>query len=275
MSTDRFDPQAVEALLTTRTFGRNLIALPQTGSTNDEAKELARQGAADGTVVVTDEQLAGRGRLGRSWLAPPGTCLLCSILFRPSLPPTQASWLTMLCSLAAADGVKEIGGLSVSLKWPNDLVVLTEPAGDASWRKLAGVLTETALVGEQVEFAIVGIGINVNVPAELLPGLSPEATSVLAETGHLTSREELLAKTLAGVEDRYERLRQGESPHSEWCSRLATLGRQVEVVTSQGVLTGLAEGVTEAGELLLRTTDGTLHQLAAGDVTIGRKSEVG
>ena len=268
MSTDRFDPQALEPMLSTRSFGRNLIALPQTGSTNDEAKELARQGAEEGTVVVADEQLAGRGRLGRSWMAPPGTCLLCSILFRPTLPPTQISWLTMLCSLAAADGVKQVADLSVSLKWPNDLIVLDEPAGNTSWRKLAGILTETALVGDQVEFAVVGIGINVNVPAELLPNLSPEATSILAETDRRTSREELLVRTLAGVEAHYNRLREGKSPHSEWCSRLATLGCQVEAVTGQGVLTGIAEGVTEDGELLLRTTDGMLHQLAAGDVTL-------
>ena len=270
MSTDHFDAQVLEALLTTRTFGRNLIALQQTGSTNDEAKELARQGADEGTVVVADEQLAGRGRLGRSWLAPPGTCLLCSILFRPHLRPTQASWLTMICSLAAADGAKRVGGLSVSLKWPNDLVVLAETPGEYGWRKLAGILTETALVGDRVEFAVVGIGININVPAEMLPDLSPEATSILAETGRRASREELLTNILEGIETRYERLRKGESPYYEWSSRLATVGRRVEVVTSQGVLAGMAEGVTEDGELLLRTTDGTLHHLAAGDVTLGR-----
>lgn len=275
MVKDHFDARALGALLTTRTFGRNLIALQQTGSTNDEAKELARQGADEGTVVVADEQLAGRGRLGRSWLAPPGTCLLCSILFRPLLHPTQASWLTMICSLAAADGAKLVGGLSVSLKWPNDLIVLAGTTGDCGWRKLAGILTETALVGDRVEFAVVGIGININVPAEMLPDLSPEATSILAETGRRASREELLAKTLEGIETRYERLRKGESPFSEWSSRLATVGRQVEVVTSQGVLAGLAEGVTEDGELLLRATDGTLHHLAAGDVTPSRMTDDG
>ena len=255
-----------EALGPTRLW-RQVVYLPAVGSTNDVAKELAARGAPEGAVVVADEQTAGRGRLERRWLAPPGACLLCSLLFRPSLSPSQANWLMMLCSLAAADAVKEIAGLQVSLKWPNDLITQSQ-----NWRKLAGLLTETGMVGERLDFVVVGIGINVNVPPEALPDLAPNAASILAETGREVDRAPLLAVFLSGVEVRYERLRAGESPHQEWAARLATLGRPVEVTTSGEPLTGVAESVDQDGALLLRTPDGALQRLLAGDVTLARST---
>jgi len=260
------EKQKGETLRDTR-FGQRLVCLPSVGSTNDTAKELAAQGAAEGTVVVADEQTAGRGRMGRRWVAPPGTCLLCSLLFRPQLAPLHANRLTMLCSLAAADAVAEVAGLQVALKWPNDLIVASA-SQPARWGKLAGVLTETGIVAGELDFVVVGIGVNVNVPPEALPALAPNAASILAETGRKVSRAALLAVLLAGVQARYERLRAGESPRAEWAARLATLGQRVDVVTSGGRLTGVAESVDEDGALLLRTADGKLHRLLAGDVTL-------
>ncbi len=241
------------------------IHLPSTTSTNDVARDLAARGAPGGTIVVADYQTAGRGRMGRRWLAPPGTSLLCSILFRSplgleSLPnPTD---LTMLCALAAADAVEKAADLPVSLKWPNDLVVVR----GASWRKLGGLLAETGISGDRVEFVIVGVGINVNVPADALPDLAPDATSILAETGRETERDLLLDHFLNEVASRYERWRAGERPWAEWAARLATLGRPVRVVTAEGERRGVAEGVDEEGTLLLRTPDGTLHRIRVGDV---------
>ena len=270
---DELDLSAVQAALTTQVFGRNLVVLPCTGSTNDVAKDLAAQGAPEGMVVVADEQTAGRGRLGRQWLAPPGTCLLCSILFRPDLSPAQANRLTMLCSLAAADAVTQVAGLRAALKWPNDLIISSEARIPKSgeWRKLAGVLTETSVMGERLDSVVVGIGVNVNVPPEALPGLGPGATSILAETGREVDRAALLVALLVGVEARYTRLQAGESPHVEWAARLATLGRSVAATTSQVTLIGVAEAVDEDGALLLRTPDGTLHRLVAGDVTLTQR----
>ncbi len=231
---------------------------------------MALEGAPEGTVVVAEEQTAGRGRLGRRWVAPAGTCLLCSLLFRPPLPLSRANWLTMLTSMAAADAIREQTGLRVDLKWPNDLIVADRgPGGEArAWRKLAGVLTETGVRGERLDFVVVGIGINVNVPPDLLPGLAPNATSILAETGERVDRAALLAGFLNEVERRYTALRAGESPRREWVARLATIGRPVQVHTSTAILVGVAEGVDEEGALLLRTADGVLHRLLAGDVTL-------
>ena len=262
---------AINAALETRLFGRTLVLLPVTGSTNDVAKDLAMRGAPEGTVVVTEEQTAGRGRMGRPWFAPPGTCLLCSILFKPDLPLSHATQLTMLCALAAADAIEKTTGLATQIKWPNDLIVAsTDSDTDSSrWRKIAGLLTETEAGGEQLECGVVGLGVNVNVEPEALPGLAPDATSILAETGRSSDRTILLATLLADVERRYEALKAGKGPHAEWASRLATLGRAVDAVTAAGTLSGVAEAVDVDGALRLRTPDGTLHRLLAGDVTLG------
>ncbi len=262
---DQLDPAKIQTTLTTHTFGRNLVILPRTHSTNDVAKDLATQDAPEGTVVLADEQTSGRGRLGRRWSAPAGACLLCSVLFRPALLPTQAFWLTMLCALAAADAVQQVAGLRASLKWPNDLIV-----GSTGWKKLAGVLTENGVTGERLSFVVVGIGVNVNVAPHDLPGLAPDATSILAQTGQETNRAALLAALLEGVEARYARLRTGTNPRAEWAARLATLGQRVDATTPGGTLTGVAETVDADGALLVRTPDGALHRFLAGDVTLAQ-----
>jgi BirA family biotin operon repressor/biotin-[acetyl-CoA-carboxylase] ligase len=256
--------------LRTKTFGRKLTYREVADSTNELAIRAARTGAVEGSVFVADHQTCGRGRMGRRWLAPPGTCVLCSVLFRPDSRVAHVGWLTMVTSLAAADAIRQVAGLRVVLKWPNDLVVGRggTTAAPAKWKKLAGVLTETGLKGSQVEYAIVGIGINVNVELSQLSGLSPDATSILAETGRAVDRGELLAEMINTIEDRYERLRAGEPPVSEWSARLATLGREVVAATSTYTLRGLADSVEETGALLLRSRDGTMHRLWAADVTL-------
>jgi BirA family biotin operon repressor/biotin-[acetyl-CoA-carboxylase] ligase len=268
---DELSEEQIGVTLTTRVFGRDLVLLPSTGSTNDVARDLATRGRPEGTVVLADEQITGRGRMGRRWLASPGDCLLCSILFRPNLSPAQAQQLTMLCALAMADAVEKVAGLRVWLKWPNDLVIIESRIPyppSQNWRKLGGMLTETSIMGERIEFVVVGLGVNVNVPPNILPALALDATSVLAEVGLSVDRVTLLVALLDGVERRYDALRNGENPHQEWVARLATLGQPVRATTATGLLAGVAESVEEDGALLLRTPDGRLHRLLAGDVTL-------
>lgn len=267
----------IEAILGTHQLGQRLIYLSSTSSTNDVAHRLARQGAPDGTVVVADEQEQGRGRLGRRWMAPPGTCLLCSILFRPSgLPAGLAPQLMMLCALAAVDAIRHLSGLLAAPKWPNDLVVRGVDASSGPvWRKLAGLLAETGVTGTQLEYAIIGIGINVNVAPEELPRLAVDATSILAETGRRTGRAQLVAELLARVERRYEQFLAGVSPFAEWAAHLTPLGELVQALTPAGPLVGLAEGVDEDGALRLRTPDKCVHRLLATDVTLAWRPATG
>jgi BirA family biotin operon repressor/biotin-[acetyl-CoA-carboxylase] ligase len=261
--------EGIKRGLKTDLIGQSVVYYPSLGSTNEVLKELAAQGAPEGTLVIADEQTAGKGRLGRKWLAPPGTSLLMSLLFRPdpsgrasgrSLAPNQAPRLTMICSLAIADAIEGLTGLSVGLKWPNDIFIRGKKAG--------GILTESGTTGGHLDYVIVGMGLNVNLAISALPELRGLATSLSEELGREVSRLELLWRILEGIETRYVSLSRGESPHEEWTARLINLGHQVQVTTSQGVLAGWAEGVDADGALILRTRNGQRKRILAGDVTL-------
>ena len=265
MERTSLSPERIKAGLATAFVGRPCTYLRKTGSTNDEAKRLAAAGAPAGALVIADEQTAGKGRLGRRWVAPPKTSLLMSLIFRPEWGPAQAFRLTMLCSLAAAEAIKARTGLEVGIKWPNDLVIPTPDS--IRYRKLGGVLTENGLVGEELVYSVVGIGINVNLdPADLGPVMVP-ATSLQAELGRPVDRVALLIAILRQIERRYPQAIDGRM-HGDWVRRLVTLGKSVVVSWGGECLHGVAEGVNKDGVLTLRADDGTLHSIAAGDVTL-------
>jgi BirA family transcriptional regulator, biotin operon repressor / biotin---[acetyl-CoA-carboxylase] ligase len=234
-------------------------------STNTALLEAGRQSAAEGLVYVADEQTAGRGRLDRRWIAPPGTCLLLSLLFRPPEPFTyHAPRLTMVCGLAMAEAAEMASGVAVQLKWPNDLI-LTD---DAGWRKVAGMLSEIGSAADGPPFLVAGIGLNVNVPPELLPALAPNATSLLAEGGQPVDRVALLDAFLARVEAYRAALADGEDILALWRQRLAWMGCAVLLATPTGSVTGIAEDVDETGALWLRLPDGSRQSFSVGDVSL-------
>jgi len=261
------DPERVLSSLTTKYIGRRFIYLPKTTSTQDVARRLAEEGAPEGTLVLADEQTAGRGRLGRRWLAPPDSSLLFSIIFYPPLAPSQVHCLTMLCSLAIVSAIHQVTGLETGIKWPNDVVTLRP--GATRYAKLAGILTESCLVGEGLAYAIVGMGINVNFDPAVLGETIAPATSLAAELGGPVDRRHLLVALLAQVEERYEALKRGEQAmlQEQWAARLVTLGQEVQVTWEGGMLQGVAAGVDTEGALLLRDNAGTLHRILAGDVS--------
>lgn len=252
----------ISPALSTRRLGRPAVFFEQIGSTNDAAHDLARGGAGDGLLVVADEQTAGRGRQGRSWWAPRGTCLLMSLVLRPGLPLTLAGQLTMCLGLGAVEGISVQTGAVAALKWPNDLLL----AG----RKLGGMLTELDTAGRQLNYAVLGLGLNVNVsfdpPAAPEP-LAESATSLMAETGREIDRLALLVAILGHTEEWYERTLRGESPHQAWAQRLDTLNRRVTVSMIGSRLVGVATGVTPEGALLVRDDGGITHTVWSGDVT--------
>ncbi|MCD6554008.1 MAG: biotin--[acetyl-CoA-carboxylase] ligase [Anaerolineae bacterium] len=260
MAEEKLTMEAITRELPTRLIGRRVVVYPRVGSTNDEAKRLAEDGAPEGTLVVADEQTAGRGRLQRTWWAPAGTALLMSLILRPDLAPHQAQRLTMLCSLAICDAIAGTTGLVPAVKWPNDVLL--------RGRKVCGILTELGIEGPRLAYAVVGMGVNVNVDFGGAGELTHTATSLAQELGREVSRLELLRAILINVEERYARLRAGESPHAEWAARLATLGQRVIVTTPTEQLSGIAEGVDADGALLLRDENGVLRHILAGDVTL-------
>ncbi len=183
-----------------------------------------------------------------------------SLVFRPELAAHQVQRLTMSCGLAVADAVELQTGLRAGLKWPNDVVI-----GGA---KVGGILTEIGFEGAQVEYAVVGIGLNVNLETALLPpDLRMPATSLCHELGLEVARLPLLWALLQKIEERYSALRAGQSPHGEWAGRLVTLGKPVTVSGTGSVLDGVAEGVDPDGALLVRLADGRLEKVLAGDVS--------
>jgi BirA family biotin operon repressor/biotin-[acetyl-CoA-carboxylase] ligase len=278
----RLSGDLIRHKLGTHVFGQNVIYTKQTGSTNTELKKLARLGAPEGLLYFTEEQWVGRGRMERSWHAPAGSGLLMSLLFRPEdiITPAQLQALTMLCSLAIVEAIANQTNLSIYLKWPNDLV----------WedgKKLAGILTEAEIEGDRLNWAIVGIGLNVNVdfsdqtepepdqpgkPNSGHPPLSQTATSLSMILGRDTDdlRLPILQHFLANVERRYTALKRGVSPHYEWQRHLIGLGQFVTVTVLDEVrqYEGKITGVTENGALRLRQADETMVTILAGDVTL-------
>ncbi len=259
MDLNRLSAAAILDGLRTRFVGQNVVYRSEIDSTNDEAKRLADRGAPEGTLVIADYQSKGRGRLDRGWVAPPGTGLLMSIVFRPHLAAHRVQGLTMSCGLAVVDAIESETGLQAGLKWPNDVVI----AG----RKVGGILTEIGIEGAEVGFAVVGIGLNVNLNPALLPADLPvTATSLGHEAGTEVARLPLLQTLLQRVEERYAALRAGKSPRREWAERLVTIGSAVTVLGNGSQLEGVAEGVDEDGALLVRLADGGLETVRAGDV---------
>jgi len=234
---------------------RDITVVPQTGSTNADLLEAARAGAAEGLVLVAEEQTAGRGRLGRGWSAPPRAGLTFSVLLRPTeVPPARLGWLPLLTGVAVATAVREETGVPASLKWPNDVLV-----GE---RKLAGILAEA-----QGGAVVAGVGLNVTLSQAELP--VPAATSLLIEGAASTDRAALLPAILTELARRYQAWRADpDAPglRVDYLRWSATVGREVRAELPGGaILTGTAEDVDDAGRLVLRTPGGQVP-VGAGDV---------
>jgi BirA family biotin operon repressor/biotin-[acetyl-CoA-carboxylase] ligase len=238
--------------LGTRCFGQRVFSFAEAGSTNDELRRLAGEGAEEGTLAIAERQTAGRGRRGRSWHSPPGTGLWCSLLLRPpaSLAP---SLLALLLGVAIARAIRACAGVPALLKWPNDVLI--------NGGKAAGVLCEAGPGG-----LVAGFGINVN--QEGFPPELPSATSILLQRGRPTDRGLLLRALLEEAERLYlEAGERGPAPLlAAAIPLLSTLGRQVEVQLEGGSRRGLALGLEPDGALVLEEENGGRRLVRAGDV---------
>lgn len=270
MEQDLLQEEAVRPYLVSQWVGQRYCYVAELDSTNDYLKAWSqREGAAlpGGAVVVADFQRRGKGRLGRSWLAPAGSSLLCSLFFRLDWPGEQGAWLTMIAGLAAADAVTAVTGLSPALKWPNDLML----AVNGRWRKLGGILLEGDVDEDgRLQQAIVGVGINVNVAAADLPPAATPPTSLLAAAGRPVPRRPLLVALLQQIEKRVDAALAGASPQPAWDALLITKGQWVTVsqLGQEAPLVGVAVGTDAHGRLLVRDSHGQQHTITAADVTL-------
>ncbi|MBW2020171.1 MAG: biotin--[acetyl-CoA-carboxylase] ligase [Deltaproteobacteria bacterium] len=258
---NRLSPDTIKEGLRTRWLGQQTIyCFNVVESTNTEAYRLGQEGAPEGTLVVADAQSKGRGRLGRTWVSPPGSGLYLSFVLKPDCPPDWFPRLTLTAGVAVASAIQQMG-TRPQLKWPNDILI-----GD---RKVGGILTEAVFDERRIGFAILGIGINVNTKQDELPiSVRDLATSLRLGTGKPVSRIYLLQTLLYQFEQWYESFYTGafDAILETWCEFDTTLGRGVEVFLPETRLTGVAEALGSDGTLLVRDKMGRLHRIVAGDV---------
>jgi BirA family biotin operon repressor/biotin-[acetyl-CoA-carboxylase] ligase len=260
-SPDRLGPAELGPRLTGR--WREIVWRAEVDSTQRLARERARAGAPEGTVVIAEAQSAGRGRLGRHWHSPPGTNLYCTLILRPARPPAVVPQLALVAGVAVADAVCEALGRAAQLKWPNDVLV--------DGRKVAGILTELEGEAERVSFVLVGIGVNVNAdPATFPDDIAAGATSLRVAAGAPLDRIAFTAGLLAAVEARYGQFLAGGfaaiRPAFEATAFLT--GRAVRVSGPDAAAHGRVVGVDDDGALLLARDGGGTQRVLAGEVTL-------
>ena len=257
MVKDNLSSASITDTLETRFVGKRVIYYPSLESTNEMAKREARQGAAEGTVIIAGEQTAGRGRIERVWLSPEGNIALSVILY-PNVAYLPS--IIMLASLAVVHSIEATTGLKSQLKWPNDVLI--------KGRKVCGILIESKVRRGVVDYVVIGIGLNVNLRLSDFPEILPTATSLSDELGRDVSCLSIIQRLLVEVEKLYLALLAGDSIYEEWRDGLETLGRRVQVKSGETIYEGMAESVSKDGSLLLRCPDGSLTRIVAGDVTL-------
>lgn len=261
-SGDAYTQEELQSVMSSRWAGRNLFFLEEVDSTNNMARTLAEQGAPEGTLVVTANQTAGKGRRGRSWTAPRGSSIAMSILLRPEFAPERASMLTLVAAMAVARGIREVTGIAAGIKWPNDIV--------ADGRKLCGILTEMSTEIECIRYVVIGIGINVSI-REFPEELRSTATSLELCTGAPVKRALLIDACMRAFEDCYEKFLKTLDLtllQEEYNQELVNVEREVRVLTPAGDYSGISHGVNREGELIVELADGEIRNVVSGEVSV-------
>ena len=244
----------------TKWAGKTVHFARETDSTNLWIKRLAKEGAPEGTLALAEFQSAGRGRLGRSWEVPEGTSVMMSILLRPKFEPQYAPTLTLVMGMAVAKAVKKLG-FDVSIKWPNDVVV--------SHKKICGILTEMGVRDGKIDYAVIGVGINVNI-REFPDEMADKATSLYLESGRKFDRSQIPGLVMEAFEEYYEKFAATcdlSGLKEKYESILANYNQPVRVLAKEPY-EGVARGITDGGELLVEKNDGTIVAVSAGEVSV-------
>ena len=259
---DLLRPEEVCPCLTTRILGSEIHYYSEIGSTNDEAKKCAVAGCPEGTLVITETQQGGRGRLSRGWFSPIAKGIWLSVVLRPPFPPQEAPKCTLMAAVALNRAIREVAGIPCGIKWPNDIL--------CNGRKLVGILTEMSAEMDAINHIVIGTGINVNIAAdEIPPELKEIATSILVEKGAPVSRLDLLIRVLECLEELYLAVKESgfEAVLTAWRRESITLGRMVNVIAPDKSYQGKAVDIDGDGALMVETEQG-MERVLAGDVSI-------
>lgn len=259
---DRLAPELIKPFIRAEDMGAEVIVLSETDSTNNDAKRLASGGAAHGTVVIADTQTAGKGRLGRSFISPPGTGIYMSVIVRPELDISLAPMLTSAAACAVAEAVEELCGSEVRVKWVNDLYM--------NGRKICGILTEASMGLEMksLEYAVIGIGINVR-SVVFDEELSRRATSIEAETGKKISRIQLCAEIINKLSEYLQKIAD-RSFLAEYRRRELLTGNEITAAAGSETITGKAVGIDDNANLIVELESGEVRHLGTGEANLLR-----
>jgi BirA family biotin operon repressor/biotin-[acetyl-CoA-carboxylase] ligase len=247
--------------------GREIFFFETLDSTNTTALELAEK-ALDGTVVLADSQNKGRGRLGRTWISPPGINIYMSVILKPQIRVKDSSLITLMSAVACATALRNVTGMGITTKWPNDLMINN--------KKVGGILTELKSQKQTITSAIVGIGLNVNTDLRAFPEeVKQSATSLRNEAGVSYPREPIVAEILNEMDRWYKALitLDKETILRAWENLTSTLGQKVMIVTPHETLSGTAESIDHEGMLILRLPSGESKRINSGDLTILRLTD--
>jgi BirA family transcriptional regulator, biotin operon repressor / biotin---[acetyl-CoA-carboxylase] ligase len=260
LNEDILSAELISNNLGTQIIGHMVLYYPVLTSTMDIARQKALEHTEEGTIIIANEQKAGRGRLKRSWLTPSGNIALSVVLY-PRLSNLPS--IIMIASLAVVKSIDAITGIKACIKWPNDVLIGT--------KKVCGILIETdarPTSSGHTRYAIIGIGLNVNLRPSDFPEVQSTATSLSGETGTQVSRLWLVRYLLNELDKQYLGLKSGVSPYEAWRDSLVTLGQHIRVTGNEGFVEGVAESVSRDGSLIVRCQGGSVKEIVAGDVTL-------
>ena len=262
-SPDTLQKEQIEQYLTSNRFGHPLHYLEECPSTQPIAHKLAQENAADGTIVICEEQTAGKGRLSRVWKSSKGKGIWMSVIIRPDIPPIKAPQFTLIAAVAVTRAIEDVANVRAEIKWPNDLLI--------NGKKCTGILTELQADIDRVQAIILGIGVNVNQDVEDFPEeIQHIATSIKMVSGRHVDRGQLVARILHHLEiytDLY--VKHGFEPLKLlWESYSGTLGKRIKAVMIHNEIEGVALGITNDGVLQVRTDDGKVHGIYSADIEI-------
>jgi BirA family transcriptional regulator, biotin operon repressor / biotin---[acetyl-CoA-carboxylase] ligase len=249
--------------LETQTLGQVIHYEESVPSTQKIAHDLAGNGAVEGTLVIADEQTAGRGRLMREWHSSPSSGIWMSLILKPHLPPQKAPQFTLITAVAVVQAIEEVTELQPQIKWPNDILI--------NGKKVTGILTELQAESDKINSIIIGIGMNVNHTIDHFPDeIRSIATSLAIEKGNQLSRAELVQNVLERIESLYKLyMKEGFTPIKLlWESYAVSIGKKIRARTINGTIEGTALGITAEGVLKIKDHKGTVHQIYSADIEV-------